>query len=181
LPLNAKKLSTVIGATVAVFLLDWFYLDYITSHAFALKTREFALGTSRLSIPLQWMPIIGVVLVSLVAWYEVTSTIFPRRAGPELDPLSNLRLLRVVLISLGAFVCVLYIPYIVGSNWFWTRLSTASGISQVHDFALSLLNTDQSAMQLDPLWQYSISQASALLAMMLAACVFGRAPRRMRR
>jgi hypothetical protein len=124
---------------------------------------------------------VGVVLVSLVAWYEVTSTIFPRRPGPEVDRLSNLRLLRVVVTSLAAFICVLYIPYVVGSNWFWARMSTASSISPVHDFALSILNTDRSMMQLDPLWQYSISQASAVLAMILAASVFGRVPRRIRR
>ena len=175
------KISAILGVTVAVFLLDWFYVVYVTSYGFETKTQEFILGTLNFSIPLQWLPVAGVVLVSLVAWYEVTSTIFPRRAGPGLDSLSNVRLMRVVAISLAAFVCVLYIPYIVGSGWFWARMSSASSISQIRDFAVSLLNTDKSMMSLDPLWQYSISQFAALMAMVFSAWVFGRDVRRSRK
>jgi hypothetical protein len=175
------KLSAVLGITAIVFLLDWFYVVYVTSHGFMPKTQEFTLGTLNLSIPLQWLPVAGVVLVSLVAWYEVSSTIFPRRAGPELDSLSSVRLMRVAAISLAAFVCVLYVPYVVGSGWFWARMSSASRISQIRDFALSLLSTDEPMMSLDPLWQYSISQFAALMAMVFSAWMFGRVGRRPRK
>lgn len=181
MPLNEKKFAVVLGVTAAVFLIDWFYLAYLTSHGFVLKTSEFILGSFRFPIPLQWLPVMGIVLVSLTVWYEVTSALFPRRVALESDQLSNLRLVRVVVTSLAAFVCVLYIPYIIGSDWFWARMSSASSISQVHDFALSLLNTDKSVMELNPLWQYSISQASALMTMILAASIFGRVTRRIRR
>ena len=181
MPLNDRKFYVVIGVTAAVFLLDWFYLAYITSHGFTAKTSEFVLGSLKFSIPIQWLPVIGVVLVSLAVWYEVTAAIFPRRVALESDQLSNLRLVRVVVISLAAFVCVLYIPYILGSVWFWARMSSASSISQIHDFALSLLNTDKPVMELNPLWQYSISQASALMIMILSASIFGRGTRRIRR
>jgi len=175
------KLSAVLGVTAVIFLLDCFYVVYATSHGFMPKAQEFTLGTLNVSIPLQWLPVVGVVLVSLVAWYEVSSSIFPRRARPESDSLSGIRLMRVIAISLAAFVCVLYIPYIVGSGWFWARMSSASGIPQIRDFGLSLLNTDESMMSLDPLWQYSISQFAALIAMVLSAWLFGRVGKRPRR
>ena len=181
MPLNDRKFFVVISLTAAVFLLDWLYLAYITSHGFALKTNEFVLGSLKFSLPFQWLPVIGVVLVSLVVWYEVTAAIFPRRVALESDQLSNLRLVRVVVISLAAFVCVLYIPYIIGSDWFWAGMSSVSSISQVRDSALSLLNTEKPVVELNPLWQYSISQTSALMIMILSACIFGRGTRRVRR
>ncbi|HMK82766.1 MAG TPA: hypothetical protein VK503_03535 [Candidatus Bathyarchaeia archaeon] len=179
--MSDRKFFVVIGVTAAVFLLDWFYVAYITSHGFTVKTSEFVLGSLNFSLPLQWLPVIGVVLVSLTVWYEVTAAIFPRRSALESDQLSDLRLVRVVAISLAAFICVLYIPYIIGSDWFWAVMSSLSSISQVRDSALSLLNTDKPMMELNPLWQYSISQASALMIMILSASIFGRGTRRVRR
>jgi hypothetical protein len=171
---------TALGVSAAVFFLDLFYLNYITSHGFAIKATNYAIGTLKLTIPLQWLPLVGVVFVSLTMWYETSLTIFPKRANPETDPLSNYKLLRVIAISLAVFVCVLYIPYIVGSNWFWARMSSAS-VSPVRDFALSILNTDQSMMALAPIWQYSISQFVALATMMGSAWFFSRNPRRLRK
>ena len=178
---TSTRLSAVIATTAVIFLLDWFYLAYITSKGFQLKTHEFMLGTLKLSIPLQWLPVAGVVLVSFVAWYEVSFTIFPRRAAPEQDTISNVRLMRVILLSLAAFVCVLYVPYIIGSDWFWARMSSASNISQIRDFGLSVLNTDKALMGLDQIWQYSISESAALIVMVFSAWLFGRTPKRVRK
>ena len=175
------RLSTVLGTTAVIFLLDWFFLAYIESKGFGLKIHEFMLGTVKLSIPLQWLPVMGLVLVSLIAWFEVSFALFPRRAAPEQDTLSTLRLVRVILVSVAAFVCVLYIPYIIGSDWFWTRMSTASNIAQLHDFAQSVLSTGKSVMGLDQIWQYSISQFASLLVMVSFAWILGRGSRRIRK
>ena len=175
------KMSTVLGMTAVIFVLDWFYLAYMTSKGFEPQVHEFMLGTLKLTLPLQWLPVTGVILVAFVVWYEVSFTIFPRRTSMEQDTLSSIRLLRAVVVALAVFVCLLYFPYIVGSDWFWARLSGASSISQIRDLGLSLLNTDQTLMALDQIWQYSISQSVALLGMVLAAWVFGRSPKRIRR
>lgn len=175
------KLSAMLGVTAVIFLLDWFYLMYVTSHGFIVKTQEFTFGTLNLSISLPWLPVVGVVFVAFVAWYEVSSRLFPRRAGPSLDSLSSIRLMRVAAIAVAAFAFVLYVPYIIGSGSFWARVSSASGVSQIRDIGLSMLNTDESLMSLDPLWQYSISQFAALLAMVLSAWMFGRVGKRLRK
>lgn len=178
---TSTRLSTIIGTTAVIFLLDWFYLAYMTSKGFEPKTHEFVFGTFKLSIPIQWLPVVGVLLVSLVVWYEVSFAIFPRRVALEQDTLSSIRLMRAVVLSLAVFVSVLYVPYIIGSDWFWARLSNASSISQIRDLGQSLLNTDQTLMRLDQIWQYSISQSAALLCMVLFALVFGRSPKRIRK
>lgn len=178
---SARKPLIVFGASVAVFLIDWFYLAYITARGLDLKFQDFTFGNLTLSIPLQWLPIVGALLVSVVMWQEVTATIYPRRAGSTVDQLSNLRLARAIIFSIAAFVCVLYIPYLVGSDWFWARMSSASGISQIRDLALWLLSTEQPALGVGPLWQYSISQFFALLSMVSVAAMFARVPKRTRK
>lgn len=178
---NARKSLIVLGVSAAVFLIDWFYLNYITFHGFEVKSQEFILGNVNFSIPIQWLPVVGVVLVSVVVWQEVTAVIFPRRTGSDVDQLSNPRLVRVIAFSLAAFVCVLYLPYILGSDWFWARMSSVSGISQIHGLALWLMNTDRPMMDLDPLWQYSASELLALISMVFTAMMFGRNSKRTRR
>jgi len=178
---TSTRLSTVIGTTAVIFLLDWFYLAYMRSKGFESKIQEFMLGTFRLYVPLQWLPVAGVVLVSFVVWYEVSFTLFPKRVALEQDTLSNIRLMRAVVLSLTVFVCVLYVPYILGSDWFWARLSGVSSISQIRDLGQSLLNTNRTLMGLDQIWQYSISQSAALMGMVAFAWVFGRSPKRIRK
>lgn len=178
---SLAKLSSIAGMTVVVFLLDWFYMIYITSHGFDLKAESFTIVGLSISVPLQWLPVVGIVIVAFVAWYEVSARIFPRR-GLDIDPLGGVRLLRAVAVSLALFICVLYVPYLIGSNWFWARLSELSkSFTQIESFSLALLNTDESAMSLSPVWQYSLSQVLAAAVMVLSAWVFGRIARRPRK
>ncbi len=178
---TSTRFSSIIGTTAVIFLLDWFYLAYMTSKGFEPKIHEFAFDTFKLSIPIQWFPVVGVLLVSLVVWYEVSFTIFPRRVALEQDTLSYIRLMRAVIISIAVFVSVLYVPYIVGSDWFWARMSSLSSIPQIRDLGQSLLNADETLMGLDQIWQYSISQFAALMCMILFALFFGRSPKRIRK
>jgi hypothetical protein len=180
--MNRTKSLWAVGIAAAIGLLDWFFMFYITSFTFQVKTQTVDVGGLMFLIPIQWLPILGVFLATLVAWLELSDKIFPRRSGPETDQLGYARLLRAVAFSVMAFVCVLYIPYVLGSNWFWTKASKLGHyIPQLRDIALSLLNTQEPAMTLDPLWQYSISQILATAAMLLVAWAFSRTARRPRK
>ena len=167
---NLMKASSVLGGTLIVFLLDWFYLIYVTLHGLQPKNQPLALGSMSFSLPVEWLPVAGVVLLSLVLWYEESSRIFPKRGGPQIDSLANLRLLRVIAFSLAGFVFVLYVPNVLGSNWFW---GVMSNISQLHGLALWLLNTEESAVQLNPVVGYSFSQILASTVMVACAWVLG--------
>jgi len=176
--INRTKALWAVGIAVVIGLLDWFFMFYITSFTFQVKAQTVDVGGFMLLIPIQLLPILGVFLATLVGWFEVSDKIFPRRTGPEIDKLGYARLLRAVAFSVMTFVCVLYIPYLLGSNWFWTKVSS---IPQLRDIGLSLLNTQDPVMTLDPLWQYSISQVLATAAMLLVAWAFSRTSRRPRK
>lgn len=172
------KLSSVLGVTMIVFLVDWFYLIYVTLHGLQPRIQQISLESTSVSLPLQWFPVLGILLLSMVLWYEEFLRIFPKRGAQQPDPLAYLRLLRVITLSLAMFVVVLYIPNVMGSNWFW---GVISNVSQMHFLASSLLHTEDSLVMLNPLWQYSMSQVLASTAMVFSAWVLGGPGRRPRR
>jgi len=172
------KASSVLGVTLIIFLLDWFYLTYVTLHGLRPKMQAVLIGTMNFSLPLEWLPVVGVVLLSLVLYYEESARIFPKR-GAQIDVLANLRFLRLIIVSLTVFVFLLYVPNVVGSNWFW---GVMSGISQLHGTASYLLGTEQSFMSLDPVWVYSLSQILASTGMIVSGWLIGSlGSRRLRR
>ena len=171
------KLGSVVGVTIVVLLIDMLGLSYANAHGLNFGGNSLSLGSITLS--LQWLPVIGIALVSLVAWYEVFTRLFPRRTGPTPDPLARLRLMRVIVFALAIFCCFLFIPYLLGSNWYWAELSNLSrSISQIRDFGNWLLGTEAQITNLDPVWQYATLQILATGAMVLVAWFFTRLPRR---
>jgi hypothetical protein len=175
------KLSSILGVSVLIFLLDWFYLTYVTSKGLELKTQTLSLNSVNVSVQLQWLPVFGVVLLSLVTWYEAYYRLFPRR-GMEIDPMGRMRLLRAIVFSTTLFILVLFVPALIRSNWFWSSLSTAGkGSVQVLDFGNSLLASVQSLITLNMLWQYSLSQTLAPAVMVLGVWVLSRVTRRVRK
>lgn len=175
------KWPTIIGVTVLLVLLDAFFIIYVTSYGLEAKS-QIVPGGANIGLPLPWVPLLGVVLLSLVTWYEAYYRVFPRRGVFEIDPLGKLRFLRAVVFSITMFVIVLFLPYLIGSNWFWARISeTGRGVTQVHDFGLSLLNSVESMMGLNQIWQYALSQILAPAVMIFGAWAFARSTRRQRK
>lgn len=179
---NRARSISVVGISVVIAALDWFFMFYITSYNFEVKTQNLEVGGLTFAVPILWLPILGVFLVALVTWYEVSAKIYPRRAGPEIEPLTNARWLRAIAFSVVAFVCVLYVPYLLGSVWFWAKVSRLGrSIPQFLGVDRSLLNTEEPLMTLAPLWQYSLSQILATAAMIVVAWAFSRTARRPRK
>jgi hypothetical protein len=177
---STAKLLSVIGVTIIVLLIDFLSVLYATSHGLTFNGKSLSLDGFALA--LQWLPFIGVALVSLVVWYEAFARLFPRRAGPEADPLAYLRLLRVIVFALAAFACLLFIPYLLGSDWFWAGLSNASrSISQFRDFGTWLVGAETKFTGLDAIWQYSTLQILSVGAMVIVAWIFTRQPRRLKK
>jgi hypothetical protein len=177
---RSSKLSSVAGVTVIVLLLDLLFVFYMTSHGLSPMTNELKIGG--VGIQLQWLPVLGVLIVSFVAWDDAFTRIFPRWVGREVDPLARMRLIRVITLSLAVFVCFLYVPFLLGSNWFWDGVSVLSrSVSQFRGFGHWLLSVEAPLLSLDPLWQYSITQILACGAMICFTWAFARPMRRLRR
>jgi hypothetical protein len=177
---RSSKLWWVVGITVAVLLLDLLFVFYMTSHGLSPMTNELKIGG--VGIQLQWLPVLGVLIVSFVAWDDAFTRIFPRWVGPEVDPLARMRLIRVVALALAVFVCFLYVPFLLGSNWFWDGVSVLSrSVTQFRGFGNCLLSVEAPLLSLDPLWQYSITQILACGAMICFTWAFARPMKRVRR
>lgn len=175
------KLSSILGVTAVIFALDWLCLVYVTSKGFYLKTQNLMIDSLNISVPLQWLPIFGVTLLSLVTWYEAYYRVFPRR-GMETDPLARIRLARAIVFSMTLFVIFLYVPALLHSGWFWTSLSEmGKNVSAVRDFGNSLLSNVESLITMDQLWLYSLSQILASTFMVFGAWALARTARRTRK
>jgi hypothetical protein len=165
---------------IIVILLDLFLAIYVTSHGFSPTTNGIMVGEN--SFQIQWLPVLGVLVLSLAALYDAFTRVFPRWLGPEADPISRLRFMRVVTLSLAAFVCFLYIPYLLGSNWFWLHLSHASHyIGQLQGFGTWLENIEMPILSLNPVWQYSVTQILASGALVFFTWALARPARRPRK
>jgi len=177
---RSSKTSYIICWTIAVVALDLLLTFYVMNHGFQSTNNEITFGA--FSLQLQWLPLLGVLVLALAVWSDVFTRIFPRWLGPEADPMAQLRLLRVVTISLTAFVCFLYIPYLLGSNWFWLRLSHASHlIGSLQGFANWLEAVENPVLALDPVWQYALTQVIACAALVFSAWALARPTKRIRR
>jgi hypothetical protein len=173
------QLSSILGVSAVIFLLDWFYLFYADSHGLERAQTPTVNGMS-FPIPVQWLPVMGVVLLSLVTWYEAYYRVFPKRGS--IDPLGRIRLLRAIVFSTALFVFVLYVPSMLGSGWFWSHVSaTGKSVTQIRDFGNFILNSFGSLIGVDMLWGYSTAQILAPAVMVLGAFAFARVARRIRK
>lgn len=178
--INTTRVSSVLGWTVVVVLLDLLLVFYVMTHGFEAMTNGLMIGG--FSLQLQWLPVLGVLIVALAVWSDVFTRIFPRWLGPDADPMARFRLLRVATISLTAFVCFLYLPYLLGSGWFWSHLSEASHlIAPLQGFGNWLEKVEMPILTLDPIWQYAVTQVLACAALVFFAWVFARPAKRLKR
>ena len=160
-------------------LLDLLLVLYVTAHGF---TPVNGLAVGGLSIQLQLLPLFGILVVALAASADAFTRIMPRWLGPESDPMARLRFLRVVSLFLAAFVCLLYVPYLLGSNWFWLHLSHVSHlIGSLQGFGVWLENLELPILALSAVWQYSVTQVLASATLVLFAWALARPARRQKR
>jgi hypothetical protein len=174
------KVPSVLAVTAVIVLLDLLLIVYVTSHGFQTANGGLVFGS--VNFQLQWLPLIGVVVLSLAASSDAFNRIFPRWLGAGGDPTARLRYLRVFTVALLVFVCVLYIPYLVGSNWFWGNLSNASrSIGQLQGFGSWLERIEMPVLAIDPVLQYSITQIVACGSLVFVTLILARPQKRPRK
>jgi len=173
------QLASILGVSGVIFLLDWFYLIYANSHGLDFVQAP-SVGGMTFPVPIQWLPVIGVVMLSLVTWYEAYYRVFPRRGS--IDPMGRIRLTRAIVFSIALFIFVLYVPSLLGSDWFWTGVSAiGKNVTQVRSFGNFMLNSFGSLIGLEMIWTYAIGQVLASAVLVLGAFAFARAARRIRK
>lgn len=176
----SSKTSSVLGATAIVVLIDLLAIFYVLAHGFSSAGNGAMSGG--MNLQLQWLPLIGILLVSLAVFYDAFTRIFPRWLGPQADPLARLKFLRVVAVGVAAFACVLYIPYLLGSSWFWLHLSHVSNvIHPLQGFGAWLEKVEMPILSVNAVWQYSATQVLATAALVVFAWALARPTKRPQR
>lgn len=176
----ASKACSVLGATVIIILIDLLLMFYVLAHGFGSTSNGVIVGG--INVQLQWLPLLGVLFVSLAAFYDAFTRVFPRWLKPEVDPIARLRFMRVVAVCVAAFTCVLYLPYLLGSSWFWLHLSHVSHlIHQLQGFGAWLENVEMPILSLNAVWQYAATQVLATATLVVFAWALARPAKRPKR
>jgi hypothetical protein len=160
---------------------DCLLLDYLVAQGFEIKSQTLNISTLQFSFPLVLLPFVGLMLVTIAAWANISPAV-PLAVAKETTQLESIRLLRAAGITIFCFSVTLYGPYVVGANAFWSLMSSLSGsIPQLGATLQDLFSSMQPAANWDLLTKFSVSQNAAGLVLVLVSILLSRGQRRIRR
>lgn len=129
-----------------------------------------------MTVPIVLLPALGVILVMLSSWMYAVDRTMKVRMKTDLRKQRIETVLRMVesgALILGAYSLFLFIPYILGSNWFITGVNNLSkNLPQVSQFFASAYENVISLMDLDSIWKLALSQNLAACGAALFAAVY---------
>jgi len=164
-----------------VALTDYLLLDYLVSHGLEEKFQSISIGTFQLSIPIIGLTFVGVLIVAMAAWLNISGTM-PITALREMSQLETTRMLRAAGLALFFFTAALFTPYIMGSSGFWVQVSSLSrSIPQLAGSLQGFYSAIQPVMALDAIAKLAISQNLAAGALVLVSGLISHYQRRIRR
>ena len=164
-----------------VAAMDYLLVDYLISHGLEMKWYPIQIASLQLSIPLVGLTFMGVLIVAIAAWLNMSATV-PIAVARELGHLETIRVLRAAGIALFFFSAVLFVPYIIGASVFWGQASVLTkAVPQLAGSIQGLFYFVQPAMIQDPLTEFVISQNAAALALVAVSGLVGYSQRRIKR
>ena len=164
-----------------VALIDYMLLDYLVSHGLEQKFQSISIGTFQLSIPIITLTFVGVLIVAIAAWHNISRTM-PITALREMSQLETARMLRAAGLALFFFSSALFTPYIMGASGFWVQVSSLSkSTPQLAGSFQGLYSAMQPVMALDAVAKLAISQNLAAAALVLVSGLISHYQRRVRR
>ena len=162
-------------------MLDYAFLDYLISHGLEPKLYLVQVAGLQFSIPLVGLTFIGVLIVAIAAWSNMSSRV-PIAAAREMSQLESIRILRAAGVAVFFFSAVLFGPYIIGSSAFWRQVASLSrSVPQLAGSLQTVFNSIQPVMALDTLTKFAISQNAAAAALVVVSGLIGYGQRPVRR
>jgi len=175
--ITPRGIISAVLLIVTVTLLQIFFIDYISSHGFSPRHEQIEIGALQATVPIVLLPALGVTLVILTSWMYAVDRTLRVRMKVDLRRQRTETVSRMVETSawiLWAYSLFLFIPYILGSNWFITSVYHLSlNLPQLGQFFASAYESVISLMDLDLIWKFAISQnfAACSAAIFTAAYV----------
>jgi len=164
---TARGIISAALLIAAIVFLQLFFIDYMLSHGFSPRNEQVEIGTLQVTAPIVLLPTVGVTLVMLSSWMYAVDRTMRVRMKTDLRRQrigADSRMVEVGALILGAYSLFLFIPYILGSNWFITGVNSLSQrLPQLGQWFASAYGSVILLMDLDSIWKFALSQN-------LAAC-----------
>ncbi|MBS7625545.1 hypothetical protein KEJ51_00660 [Candidatus Bathyarchaeota archaeon] len=165
------SIFTLLTSTVIIEIL---YIDYMSARG--LESRVLQAGY--LSIPYPYIPIIGILMVIITSWMNLTrSKAFVRARHSVKLPsiLMALRMFESALLIPTIFAITLYLPYLVGSNWMILGLAKVEEtFPTLKEVTSRLYGSTVAIMGLPPSWKYGLSQALSCIIVVVSTIILCR-------
>ncbi len=151
--------------------IELFYFNYMVSRGLTDKTVNIPIGPWQLPLSIALFLSLGNVVLLVSLWMTVFENVAYVKAGPDRQVrriLYPLRMIRVAALVLAPFTIILFLPYVVVSQFFTAAAnSLSSSIPQI----VSFYSWAFSVSKIDPSQRFIISQLSASLGAIVIAAV----------
>ncbi len=175
---SASSLFSILLLIASTILIQLFLLQYLVNRG--LEFKLFII--EGLAIPYLYFPLIGFVAVMLSSWMYLTE----KRATILAKPGTNIpimilpvKMLETAFILLCMLTGLLFLPYVLGSNWMLgISFSIQSSIPALKTAITGFYESFSSLMGLTPIMKFFFSNFISFLIIACTAILIGRKSRR---
>ncbi|MCK5627565.1 hypothetical protein KAI23_06320 [Candidatus Bathyarchaeota archaeon] len=175
---SASSLFSILLLIASTILIQLFLLQYLVNRG--LEFKLFIIDG--LAIPYLYFPLIGFVAVMLSSWMYLTE----KRATILAKPGTNIpimilpvKMLETAFILLCMLTGLLFLPYVLGSNWMLgISFSIQSSIPALKTAITGFYESFSSLMGLTPIMKFFFSNFISFLIIACTAILIGRKSRR---
>ncbi|MEE9459543.1 MAG: hypothetical protein V3V84_07270 [Candidatus Bathyarchaeia archaeon] len=175
---STSSLLSILLLIASTILIQLFLLHYLVNRG--LEFKLFIIDG--LAIPYLYFPLIGFVAVMLSSWMYLTE----KRATILAKPSTNIpimilpvKMLETAFILLCMLTGLLFLPYVLGSNWMLgISFSIQSSIPALKTAITGFYESFSSLMGLTPIMKFFFSNFISFLIIACTAILIGRKSRR---
>ncbi|MEM3048942.1 MAG: hypothetical protein QXK72_07020 [Candidatus Bathyarchaeia archaeon] len=171
---STPSLILIFTLLTSTVLIEVLYVEYMSARGLEFRVLQAAY----LSIPYPYIPIIGVLMVILTSWMNLTRSKAFVRARPSVklpSILMTLRMFEAAFLLLTTFTITLYLPYVVGSNWMILGLAMVEEtFPMLKEVTSKLYGGTVAIMGLPPSWKYGLSQALSCIIVVASTIILCR-------
>jgi len=175
---SASSLFSILLLIASTILIQLFLIQYLANRG--LEFKLFIIDG--LTIPYLYFPLIGFVAVMLSSWMHLTE----KRATVLAKPGTNIpimilpvRMFEAAFILLAMLTGLLFLPYVLGSNWMLgISFSIQSSIPTLKTAITGFYGSFSSLMGLAPIMKFFFSNFISFLIIACTVIIIGRKSRR---
>ncbi|MCW4042272.1 MAG: hypothetical protein NWE90_00940 [Candidatus Bathyarchaeota archaeon] len=175
---SASSLFSILLLIASTILIQLFLIQYLANRG--LEFKLFIIDG--LTIPYLYFPLIGFVAVMLSSWTYLTekrATILTKPGTSIPIMILPVRMFEAAFILLAMLTGLLFLPYVLGSNWMLGILfSIQSSIPALKAAITGFYGSFSSLMGLAPIMKFFFSNFISFLIIACTVIIIGRKSRR---